>query len=243
MLSSSSLRVLAEATVKLYHAKFSGMEYDWQYFNQRGVVQFCQNQHGGAEGEHFTVEGDNSSPELSEASYWFRLRDGMTGRILWTFSIPEDCIYRIDKPFFHFFNGRSRMWGFLFERDEDAQAFGQLMQTQLPASNASTSALTPPQGVVSSFKNQQSMTKLTPSLISLPQPNSFVHIGHIGLGGDGLIECSEGIDPTWSGVITELQTHKSFAPDLDALKHKELINGLRLGIKKWGPSTITSGCF
>ncbi|KAJ3798263.1 hypothetical protein GGU11DRAFT_596123 [Lentinula aff. detonsa] len=281
MLSSSSLRVLAEVTVKLYHAKFSGMEYDWQYFNQRGVVQFCQNQHGGAEGEHFTVEGNNFSPELSEASYWFRLRDETTGRTLWTFSIPEDCIYRIDKPFFHFFNGRSRMWGFLFEKDEDAQAFGQLMKTQLPspqlesppkvykstakysgrapsirserssksrigrirASNASTSALTPPQGVASSFKNQQSMTKLDPSLISLPQPNSFVHIGHIGLGGDGLVECSEGIDPTWSGVITDLQTHRSFEPDADVLKHKELINGLRLGIKKWGPSIIASGCF
>ncbi|KAJ4490384.1 hypothetical protein J3R30DRAFT_3693990 [Lentinula aciculospora] len=279
MLSSSSVQLLAEVTVKLYHANISGTEYEWRYFNQRGTAQFCQHQHVEAEAEHPTAEEKEISPEFTETTYWFRLRDETTGRILWTFSIPEDCSYRIDKPFFHVFNGRSRMWGFLFNRDEDAQAFGQVVQTQLPntaqqdlqpkvqrsgtkysrrapsvrsenisksrigrlrVSNTSTPTLASPQRITSDLKPRQQITGLTTSIISLPQTNSFVHVGHIGLGGDGVIECSEGIDPSWSSVITDLQ-HGNLAAD--EFRRKELINSFRLGMKKLGPASMRAGCF
>ncbi|KAJ3882221.1 hypothetical protein F5051DRAFT_436213 [Lentinula edodes] len=272
--SSSSSRVLAQVTVKLYHAKFSGMEYDWQYFNQRGTIQFCLN-NCEADAELSTTE-ESASPKLIEANYWFRLRDELSGKILWAFSIPEECVYHIEKPFFHIFNGRSRMWGFLFDRDEDGYIFGQSVQAHLPTSatqdsqmkvrkspskhsgrapsvrsersaisrfekfgflNASAATLAPQASP--EHKPRPPMMGLSTSIISLPQTNSFLHIGHIGLGRDGVIECSEGINPSWSKVITELQTHASLVPE--ALKRKEFFNNLRSGIKRLGPATVRSG--
>ncbi|KAJ3930089.1 MAG: hypothetical protein NXY57DRAFT_963007 [Lentinula lateritia] len=294
MLSSSSpSRVLAQVTVKLYHAKFSGMEYDWQYFNQRGTIQFCLN-NCEADVELSTTE-ESASPKLIEADYWFRLRDELSGKILWTFSIPEECRYHIEKPFFHIFNGRSRMWGFLFDRDEDGYVFGQSVQAHLPTSATQDSQMKgippyfPPflirpshhafvvrkspskhsgrapsvrseRTTISRFENfgfsnasaatlalqvspehkpRPPMMGISTSIISLPQTNSFLHIGHIGLGRDGVIECSEGINPAWSKVITELQTHASLVPE--ALKRKEFFNNLRSGIKRLGPATVRSG--
>ncbi|KAJ3848951.1 hypothetical protein EV368DRAFT_48258 [Lentinula lateritia] len=231
--SSSSSRVLAQVTVKLYHAKFSGTEYDWQYFNQRGTVQFCLN-NCEADAELSTTE-EIASPKLIEANYWFRLRDELSGKILWTFSIPGECIYHIEKPFFHIFNGRSRMWGFLFDRDEDGYVFGQSVQAHLPISATQDSQTK----VSPEHKPRAPMMGLSTSIISLPQTNSFLHIGHIGLSRDGVIECSEGINPSWSKVITELQTHASLVPE--ALKRKEFFNNLRSGIKRLGPATVRSG--
>ncbi|KAG5644688.1 hypothetical protein DXG03_007988 [Asterophora parasitica] len=40
-----------------------------------------------------------------------------------------------------------------------------------------------------------------PYMVSLPSPNSFVHVAHVGLNKDGVIEASQGIDPSWKAVL------------------------------------------
>ncbi|KAE9406562.1 hypothetical protein BT96DRAFT_875535 [Gymnopus androsaceus JB14] len=263
---SPSSKTLTQVTAKVYHAKFGGVGEDWQYFNQRGTVVFGQDQI--PEEQDTTVqskpavEADGVAviPEPkgdSDAHYWFRLRDESSGRIVWMFQVPEDCVYRIDKPFFHVFNGKSRMWGFLFDNDQDGAAFGQVVQAHLPtslnnsqqlklyssfgsskrdpsvrskkstkskisrtntnlnSSNASTPTIISITATVSENRppqqqqQQQQFVKLkgiTPSMISLPKTQSFVHVGHIGLNNDGVIECSEGIDPSWLTIIRSLST-------------------------------------
>ncbi|KAG5639757.1 hypothetical protein H0H81_000037 [Sphagnurus paluster] len=38
-------------------------------------------------------------------------------------------------------------------------------------------------------------------MVSLPAPNSFVHVAHVGLNKDGVVEASEGIDPSWRALL------------------------------------------
>ncbi|KAF5392761.1 hypothetical protein D9757_001034 [Collybiopsis confluens] len=262
--SSSSSQTLAQVPAKLYHAKFSAAEYEWQFFNQRGTILFGQdqtNQAGvGATDPSAEVAGLTESPQtsgLSDTTYWFRLRDDSTGKISWMFQLPEDCSYRIDKPFFHFFSGRSRMWGFLFDNDQEGLAFGELsgitskrapsvrskksLKSLLRRNNSSsfTLALPPLPAIATSEERKTRKEAVTPAMISLPNTQTFVHIGHIGFDGDGAVECSEGIDPSWVTVITDIHLHGK--PETLASGHKQLF---KLGMsKKLGPAALRSGTF
>lgn len=107
----SSSRTLAQVTAKVYHAKFGSGD-DWQYFNQRGTVIFGQDQNQNRNEEQGTtitntpIEDVGLDLKPAGVHYWFRLRDESNGRIVWMFQVPEECIYRVDKPFFHVFNGK-----------------------------------------------------------------------------------------------------------------------------------------
>lgn len=103
----SSSHTLAQVTAKVYHAKFGSGD-DWQYFNQRGTVVFGQDQNQNRNQEQGNTATNTSIEDLKpvRAHFWFRLRDESNGRIVWMFQIPEDCLYRVDKPFFHVFNGK-----------------------------------------------------------------------------------------------------------------------------------------
>ncbi|KAH9929025.1 uncharacterized protein BXZ73DRAFT_102178 [Epithele typhae] len=62
--------------------------------------------------------------EPFEPKYWFRLVDVDGGKgIVWFHEIPSDLDYQTDKPFFHTFSGVSRMFGFRFDEDFDADKF------------------------------------------------------------------------------------------------------------------------
>lgn len=38
-------------------------------------------------------------------------------------------------------------------------------------------------------------------MVSLPTPNSFVHVAHVGMNESGTIEASQGIDPAWKAAL------------------------------------------
>jgi Wiskott-Aldrich syndrome protein len=45
------------------------------------------------------------------------------------------------------------------------------------------------------------------SIISSPAPGSFVHLSHVGINAEGIIETSKDIDPAWQILIQDLQTY------------------------------------
>ncbi|KAG7095628.1 hypothetical protein E1B28_006352 [Marasmius oreades] len=135
---------LAEASVKIYHAKFGVDPPEWQYFHQRGKVIFGRDEEYPRETDS---DGSGSSAHLSDVHtgimdvecYWFRLLDPISGKINWLFPVPDNLTYTMDKPFFHIFNGRfppfffkSRLWGFLFEIDAESHAFSEVVKRHLP---------------------------------------------------------------------------------------------------------------
>ncbi|KIK61347.1 hypothetical protein GYMLUDRAFT_58882 [Collybiopsis luxurians FD-317 M1] len=290
MLSSPApSRVLAQVPAKLYHAKFSATEYEWQYFNQRGTVIFGQDLNSASGEAGGPVESPAEDSDLiqdANATYWFRLRDESTEKISWMFQLPKDCSYRIDKPFFHIFSGRSRMWGFLFDDDQEGLQFGLTVQAHFPSpamqdsqtrfyksigtaskrdpsvrsrrsirsqlgsrNNSSTPTLGPSSSTTKlglgaatlephrPLLRKAATVPITPAIISLPNTQTFVHVGHIGFDDNGAIECTGGIDPSWSTVISDLQIYGDPA---STPKRKEV---LRLGMKKLGPAAMRSGCF
>jgi Wiskott-Aldrich syndrome protein len=42
-------------------------------------------------------------------------------------------------------------------------------------------------------------------MISAPSPQSFVHVAHVGINNDGVIEATEGVDPSWKKALSGLQ--------------------------------------
>lgn len=138
-----------------------------------------------------------------------------------------------------------------FKRDPSLRSKGSAKSV----SRISRMNSTPTVGAVSGdiFKpRQQFVVKVTPSMISLPQTQSFVHIGHIGLNSDGFVECSEGIasDPSWSNVISDLvptrqKRNNSNVGSLSSLagviKHRDNTERFKLGIKKFGSAAMRSG--
>ncbi|ESK97029.1 proline-rich protein [Moniliophthora roreri MCA 2997] len=201
---------LVEAYAKVYHAKFGAEPVEWQYFNQKGKVVFGRDEDLG------------SSSGIPDAErYWFRLVDPLTGKVNWLFPVPENLVYHTEKPFFHVFNGRSRMWGLLFDNDIEGNAFGQTVKHYLPSSpiaTRKTSTKTRPtmfrlRSLRSKNNSTLSVTEaspqptITPAMISMPRTNSFSHLAHIGLNRDGEVEGSEGVDPSWTRIVTERQNH------------------------------------
>ncbi|KAF9078393.1 hypothetical protein BDP27DRAFT_1440854 [Rhodocollybia butyracea] len=288
--SSHAERTICQVTGRLYHAKFAAMEHDWQYFNQRGTIVFGQTPSDGVKAAQSTADLEDGShwkgPEIvADANYWFSLQDE-SGRNLWMFQIPPDFAYRIDKPFFHVFNGRSRMWGFLFDSDQDGQNFGEFVRAHIPSPphvkqdgqlarkvyksistrtsrepsirskislksrilrdhNTSTPTLVPSsQGeAFPEYRPRQNIKGITTSMISLPETQTFVHVGHIGFDCNGAIECSGGVDPSWSNAITHLETRQKAGETSSMPADKDLTGSRRSGIAGFGLAGIHAGCF
>ncbi|PIL29200.1 hypothetical protein GSI_09249 [Ganoderma sinense ZZ0214-1] len=116
----SDCKVIAAAPARIYHSSFGASADDWASTGLRGMLVFGRNRItvypdrplGGGEGTSF------------EQNYWFRLIDVDTGKgIVWFHPIPHELDYHADKPFFHTFSGASRMFGFRFDEDHDADKF------------------------------------------------------------------------------------------------------------------------
>ncbi|KAL1748288.1 hypothetical protein HDZ31DRAFT_60479 [Schizophyllum fasciatum] len=45
--------------------------------------------------------------------------------------------------------------------------------------------------------------RIRASMISRPSPNTFVHVSHVGIGKEGGIEVSPGMDPLWTSVLAD----------------------------------------
>ncbi|KAJ7594268.1 hypothetical protein C8J56DRAFT_1121616 [Mycena floridula] len=92
------------ASAHLYHAEF-GRSKNWKSTGLKGNLVFGTTCGSGIE------------------NLRFQLYDQSNERLLWRFEVPLELHYRLDRPFFHVFHGQSRMWGFSFEKDEEAAHF------------------------------------------------------------------------------------------------------------------------
>ncbi|KAG6380295.1 hypothetical protein JVT61DRAFT_8403 [Boletus reticuloceps] len=221
VLEPSTQKVIATAAVRVYYAPFINAHLNWTYSNLRGILVFGRDREAGnpPPGRGMGTHG----LRLKER-YWFRLVDIKTDRVVWMFSVPEVFEYNKDKPFFHYFSGTTRTFGFCFDDDGEAAVFFKkvvdrtrrhcvfyspcLRVTRLPRRETTDlctySRLRP--FCTNSAKKDKENTKTLPTakfksikanLISGPAPHSFMHVSHVGVNTRGIIESSKNIEPAW----------------------------------------------
>ncbi|KAF8065161.1 hypothetical protein FPV67DRAFT_1419032 [Lyophyllum atratum] len=194
--------VLAVASARVYHAHLSTKIPEWCYSRMRGTLVF------GRDNEPHDPLKSRAPAAVDPASHWFRLLDETSGKPVWVFKVPTGFAYELDRPFFHAFQGKSRRFGFLFEDDEEAGVLGKKVISQT----------CPPRTLSLSIRNKSPSSAasrpICPSMVSLPTPNSFVHVAHVGMNKDGVIEASKGIDPSWKAVLEghSLRDHGRLPP-------------------------------
>ncbi|KAI0822440.1 hypothetical protein BC628DRAFT_92684 [Trametes gibbosa] len=209
-------KVLALAHVRIYQSAFGASVELWRFTGLRGLLVFTENQ--------ATDEPDlgSISPHDIEESRWFRLVDVDTGKgVIWRHQIPALLDYRADKPFFHVFSGCSRMFGFRFDEDLDAERFHKRVTERVRIAAPLRPKLRPARSAspASSIASRLPRKAVSPSMISAPTPGTFVHVAHVGVSGDGRIEASANVDPGWTTLLEELQGYgvneKMVTQDLD----------------------------
>ncbi|KAG6889948.1 hypothetical protein C0995_013475 [Termitomyces sp. Mi166 len=120
---------------------------------------------------------------------------------------------------------KSRRFGFLFEDDDEASILGKKVIAQACPPRAPYDTLCPSDSVLIlpssgtpknrslsfSFRSKSSSDSgrppVHPSMVSLPTANSFVHVAHVGLTKDGVIEATAGIDPSWRAILEGYSHH------------------------------------
>jgi len=214
VLDPSTHKIIGTASARIYHSSFGVPQRDWTYSNIKGLLVFGR--------DRDVYGGDKANIaqgyRLSE-TYWFRLVDMATDRVVWMLRVPEVFEYQKDKPFFHVFPGSSRMFGFCFDDDEEAATFFSKVTSRTsrpkPTRRKSRSAKPPKHVKPTAFR----AGRLNPSMISAPAPASFVHVAHIGINADGNIETSEDMDPAWAMMVQDLQgygiSHDILVENLD----------------------------
>ncbi|KAF8062239.1 hypothetical protein FPV67DRAFT_1421804 [Lyophyllum atratum] len=206
-LPSDTYAVLAVASARVYHAHLSTKTPEWCYSRMRGTLVF------GKDNEPHDPLKSQAPGTVDPASHWFRLLDEKSGKPIWVFKVPAGFAYELDRPFFHAFQGKSRRFGFLFENDEEASVLGKTVITQTcpprPSKNRSLSL-----SIRNKSPSSAARRTICPSMVSLPTPNSFVHVAHVGMNKDGVIEASKGIDPSWKAVLEghSLRDHGRLPP-------------------------------
>ncbi|KAI0366508.1 hypothetical protein BV20DRAFT_639257 [Pilatotrama ljubarskyi] len=214
-------RVLSAAAARIYHSEFGARPDAWTYTGLRGMLVFGRN--GTSVHSGLTVGGQHARDELN---YWFRLVDVDAGKgIVWFHPLPPTLDYRADKPFFHIFSGYSRMFGFRFDEDVDAETFYRRVTTRIqvsaprvPKPRSVNSRNTSPGGACTPTRSHATR-RVSPSMISAPAPGTFVHVSHVGVDADGQIEASPNLDPAWTMMLDELRgygvSEKMVQGDLD----------------------------
>ncbi|KAI6038649.1 hypothetical protein EDC04DRAFT_2693399 [Pisolithus marmoratus] len=132
VLEPNTQKVIATAAVRVYHASFINPHLNWTYSKLKGILVFGRDREGlgspaGVPSQLLSPPPDRGGTQghglrLKE-KYWFKLIDVKTDRVVWIFSVPEVFEYCKDKPFFHYFTGTTRMFGFCFDEDEEADVF------------------------------------------------------------------------------------------------------------------------
>jgi len=200
VLNPNTHKIISTASARVYHSPFGASHREWTYSSIKGLLVFGR--------DRDVYGGDKSNMaqgyRLSE-TYWFRLVDMTTDRVVWMLRVPEVFEYQKDKPFFHIFPGSSRMFGFCFDDDDEAATFFAKVtsRTSRPKPTGGKFHSTKPTKRAKPLASRAG--RVNPSMISAPTPASFVHVAHVGLNADGNIESSEGMDPAWAVLIEELQ--------------------------------------
>ncbi|KAI0696520.1 hypothetical protein BC835DRAFT_859155 [Cytidiella melzeri] len=211
--------IIATAAARVYHLPFGGRSENWSYSGLSGTLVFGRNR--------TTIYADRklgSGPGTSlDQVFWFRLIDPIKG-LVWIHEIPSSFQYTLDKPFFHTFSGKSRMFGFRFDDDEEAATLFRKITSQLQVK-----ASTPKKP--KRFEQLASMTRrFTPSMVSPPATGTFVHLGHVGFNSRGQIEASDDMAPGWTMMLEELQGGYEVSKSLEG-GDRDLMRGFPAGAK------------
>ncbi|CDO68594.1 hypothetical protein BN946_scf184996.g25 [Trametes cinnabarina] len=215
-------KVLATASARIYHSAFNAAPDAWTFTGLRGMLVFGRNQISIHPDRPFALgEGATSI----EQSYWFRLVDLDSGKgIVWFHQIPPNLDYQADKPFFHVFSGCSRMFGFRFDEDLDAEHFLKRVTSRIQITAPGT-----PKSKANMTKSTSPSTRtrtvfpvprrISPSMISSPSPGTFMHVAHLGVDSEGYIDASPNVEQGWTMILEELQgygvSEKMVSQDLD----------------------------
>ncbi|RDX42841.1 hypothetical protein OH76DRAFT_1257771 [Lentinus brumalis] len=224
------VKLLAVAPARIYQAPFNASPDSWTFTGLRGMLVFGRNRVTVFPDRPLGV-GEGTS---IEQNYWFRLIDVDSGKgIVWFHPIPSGLDYHSDKPFFHTFSGCSRMFGFRFDEDDDAEKFRRRVtrRIQISAPRFSKPRATKPVSVTSPPAALAPLThavsaapagagrRVSPGMISAPTPGTFMHVAHVGLDAKGQIESTPNIEPGWTMIVEELQgygvTEKMVDEDFD----------------------------
>ncbi|KAL4072247.1 hypothetical protein J3A83DRAFT_4188253 [Scleroderma citrinum] len=231
VLEPSAYKVIATAAVRVYYAPFINPHLNWSYSKLRGILVFGRDREGLV--SPATAPALPLSPPPPDRSggfrlkekYWFRLIDVKTNRVVWMFPVPEVFEYYRDKPFFHYFSGTTRMFGFCFDEDVEADVFfkkvvdrtrrhffgpfrsraNSIKKQAKPTNPLKLSNSKPAPPVHQPLTRPSTATPLKPSMISGPTLHSFVHVSHVGVSTTGEIESSKNIEPAWSALLADLQ--------------------------------------
>jgi len=228
VLEPSTQKVIATAAVRVYYAPFINAHLNWTYSNLRGILVFGRDRDEPPPGVSPPNRGINTHGLRLKEKYWFRLVDIKTDRVVWMFSVPEIFEYNKDKPFFHYFSGTTRMFGFCFDDDEESAVFFKKVVERTRRHSVFRPFRSNP---IKKEKTKAAQTKSsTPAkpMISSPAPHSFVHVSHVGLNTRGIIESSKNIEPAWDALIADLQGH-GISPELMGDKMgfiRELVTGV-----------------
>ncbi|KAI9056454.1 hypothetical protein FKP32DRAFT_1465244 [Trametes sanguinea] len=215
-------KVLALAPARIYHSAFNARPDAWTFTGLRGMLVFGRNRTSVYPDRPLGL-GEGTS---FEQNYWFRLVDLDSGKgIVWFHQIPPNLDYHADKPFFHVFSGCSRMFGFRFDEDADAEHFlnrvtsrVQITAPRTPKSKTSLSKPSSP-SIPSTGTTAPTPRRVSPSMISSPAPGTFMHVAHIGIDSEGCVDASPNVEPGWTMILEELQgygvSEKMVSQDLD----------------------------
>ncbi|KAF9238108.1 hypothetical protein BU15DRAFT_9708, partial [Melanogaster broomeanus] len=199
----STQKVIATAAVRVYYAPFINPHLNWTYSQLKGILVFGRDREGLPPGLPPPDSATGKHGLRLKEKYWFRLVDLKTDRVVWMFSVPEVFEYNKDKPFFHYFSGTTRMFGFCFDEDEEAAVFFKKVVDRTRRHSVFRSFRS---GTVKKEKiKTPQTTPVKPSIISSPTPHSFVHVSHVGISTKGIIESSKNIEPAWGALIADLQ--------------------------------------
>ncbi|KZT63444.1 hypothetical protein DAEQUDRAFT_680399 [Daedalea quercina L-15889] len=217
-------KILAMASARIYQAPFGAREDGWAYTGLKGTLVFGR--------DRVVIHAEKplgSGPGTSfDRRYWFRLVDPAPEKgVIWMHPIPSDFQYRFDKPFFHVFQGKSRMFGIRFEEDAHADRF----YNKVSDSHATSWISKAPSRAVprNSGNNADAgnSNRIRRSMISGPVPGTFDHVAHAGFT-DGQFEASGKVEPEWRIMVEQMQRH---GISLDGLQ-KHRVDGKMLAKNK-----------
>ncbi|KAI0753298.1 hypothetical protein C8Q80DRAFT_1267709 [Daedaleopsis nitida] len=234
-------KAIAIAPVRIYHSPFGTSADSWNFTGLRGMLVFGRNRVSVYPDRPLGVGSGTSI----EQNYWFRLVDVDSGKgIVWFHPIPSDLDYHADKPFFHTFSGCSRMFGFRFDEDHDAEKFRKRITSRIQISaprlsksrTAKPLPVSPPAAAPAALPHANSHSpaagagrKLSPAMISAPSPGTFVHVAHVGLDEKGRIESTPNLEPGWTMILEEL--HGYGVTDNMVAKDFNFVEGFLAGAK------------
>ncbi|TCD60370.1 hypothetical protein EIP91_010261 [Steccherinum ochraceum] len=217
----ANAKIIASASARVYHAPFGSQGESWTFSGLQGVLVFGRDRNQVHPDKQLGVGPGTSI----EQNYWFRLLDVDNAKgLVWMHQIPYRLDYRLDKPFFHEFSGKTRQFGFRFDEDAEANKFYRKVISRIPNTTASS-----PKAKTATATPFSASKRLLSSMISRPAHGTFVHVGHVGVDRKGSIEVTEDIEPGWTMMLQELRG--CGANDVVVRKDRDFIDGFWAGVK------------